>query len=237
LKIKNYKSEEQTTVKRQNKCSIYRFLWQQTVFTGVNGRTQLAICLRGAPHVTPKFTPKNLIFKLRYLGNRKWAGLQICQAHAGPDPLGLHQIWWAWLNRGPPWNFSKISSNGQCSNGHCATSGRSLLLEKIYLVEEGTLLRPAKFGRHSSARFPGKNCQTFFEKFDIAYFDLSCTGSGNRWKSETRQVDAHPGPLPPCGVGGRYPPPLIFGEFSNLVSAKIFLKVTDTPCLGRYISR
>ena len=32
-------------------------------------------------------------------------------------------------------------------------------------------------------------------------------------------IDTHPGPLPPCGVGGRYRPPSIFGEISNLVPA------------------
>ena len=39
-------------------------------------------------------------------------------------------------------------------------------------------------------------------------------------------IDTHPGPLPPCGVGGRYHPPSIFGEFPNMVPAEKNCRLT-----------
>jgi len=45
-------------------------------------------------------------------------------------------------------------------------------------------------------------------------------------------VDTHPGPLPPCGVGGRAHPLSIFGEFSNMVPAKKFRRLTIDQLWG-----
>ena len=58
------------------------------------------------------------------------------------------------------------------------------------------------------------------------------TGRG----SGTAAFETHRGLLPPCGVGGRYHTPSIFGEFSNLAENKKMSKVNDSPALGRHIS-
>jgi hypothetical protein len=109
-------------------------------------------------------------------------------------------------------------------------------LLKILVATVGYPLSTRQISGPQVERFSQKKFPNFVEKFAVAMLDPAYTGSGCRWRPVARPFDAYPCPLPPCVVGGRYPPPLIFGEFSNLVSAKFFGKLTDTPCLGAHVS-